>query len=160
MPKVVKAVHERVQRNLIRCQSTLACEMKISNRSVFRILNEDLGLNAYKHPKGKILNVRLRNIRLTHAKALLKRFGRRGSRKSSSQMRKSSLWRNITNRIPSTILTTIVKFVRGLLALNVLITGSTSRFGRVSRMRESPQFSSMTPALKLACSIHFTGTTS
>ncbi len=68
-----------------------------------------------------------------------------GSLKSSSQMRKSSLWRNIsTNKIPGTM-----KFARRLLELNVLINRSTSWFGEVSRMRESSRFTSVTPVLKL-----------
>ncbi len=55
-------------------------QIKFSNGSVYRILNKDLGPNAYKRPKCQILNARLKNTLLTRVKTL-KGFGRGGFKK-------------------------------------------------------------------------------
>lgn len=47
-PAVIKAVRARIQRNPVRKQKLLAHQMGLSRTTVKRVLNEDLGLRAYR----------------------------------------------------------------------------------------------------------------
>ncbi|XP_045462489.1 uncharacterized protein LOC123672444 isoform X2 [Harmonia axyridis] len=52
--KNIKAVRERIRRNPVRKQKVMAREMKISARSMSRILRDDLGMRAYKRFTGHL----------------------------------------------------------------------------------------------------------
>lgn len=56
-PAVIKAVKARIQRNPLRKQKILALQMGLSKTTVKRVLNEDLGLRAYRKKTGHFLNV-------------------------------------------------------------------------------------------------------
>ncbi|RVE41612.1 hypothetical protein evm_013738 [Chilo suppressalis] len=62
---VIKAVKARIQRNP---------KMGLSRTPVKRVLNEDLGLRAYRRKTGHSLNARLMDLRLKRCRALLKRY--------------------------------------------------------------------------------------
>lgn len=61
---VIKAVKARIQRNPARKQKMLALQMGLSRTTVKRVLNEDLGLRAYRKKTAHFLNARLKKIRL------------------------------------------------------------------------------------------------
>ncbi|KAA5621435.1 helix-turn-helix domain-containing protein [Pseudomonas aeruginosa] len=73
-PAVIKAVKARIQRNPKRKQKLLALQMGLSRTTVKRVLNEDLGLRAYRRKTGHRLNARLMDLRLKRCRALLKRY--------------------------------------------------------------------------------------
>ncbi len=73
-PQATKAIMQRNRRNPRRKQNILAREMNISLRTISRILNEGLGLKAYKRRTGHLLTPALKEIRRVRAKALLKRY--------------------------------------------------------------------------------------
>lgn len=73
-PAVIKAVKARIQRNPQRKQKMLALQMGLSRSTVKRVLNEDLGLRAYRKKTGHRLNARLMNLRLKRCRALLKQY--------------------------------------------------------------------------------------
>ncbi|RVE44681.1 hypothetical protein evm_010700 [Chilo suppressalis] len=73
-PAVIKAVKARIQRNPKCMQTLLALQMGLSRTIVKRVLNEDLGLRAYRRKTGHRLNVRLMDVRLKRCRALLKRY--------------------------------------------------------------------------------------
>ena len=72
-PAVIKAVKARIQRNPKRKQKLLALQMGLSRTTVKRVLNEDLGLRAFRRKTGHRLNARLMDLRLKRCRALLKR---------------------------------------------------------------------------------------
>ncbi|CAK1602157.1 unnamed protein product [Parnassius mnemosyne] len=72
-PAVIKAVKARILRNPKRKQKLLALQMGLST-TVKRVLNEDLGLRAYRRKTGHRLNARLMDLRLKRCRALLKRY--------------------------------------------------------------------------------------
>ncbi|CAK1587638.1 unnamed protein product [Parnassius mnemosyne] len=63
-PAVIKAVKARIQRNPKRKQKLLALQMGLSKTTVKRVLNEDLGLRAYRRKTGHRLYARLMDLRL------------------------------------------------------------------------------------------------
>ncbi|MDA5927442.1 transposase [Listeria monocytogenes] len=71
---MIKAVKARIQRNPKRKQKLLALQMGLSRTTVKRVLNEDLGLRAYRRKTGHRLNARLMDLRLKRCRALLKRY--------------------------------------------------------------------------------------
>lgn len=73
-PAVIKAVKARIQRNPVRKQKILALQMGLSRTTIKRVLNEDLGLRAYRKKTGHFLNERLKKIRLERSRALLRRY--------------------------------------------------------------------------------------
>ncbi|RVE44007.1 hypothetical protein evm_011362, partial [Chilo suppressalis] len=73
-PAVIKAVKARILRNPKRKQKLLALQMGLSRTTVKRLLNEDLGLRAYRRKTGHRLNARLMDLRLKRCRALLKRY--------------------------------------------------------------------------------------
>lgn len=79
--ETIKAVRERIRRNPVRKQKVMAREMKISPRSMSRILREDLNLKAYKRYTGHLLTPQLREIRRVRSKALLARHGKNSYKK-------------------------------------------------------------------------------
>lgn len=70
---VIKAVKARIQRNPVRKQKMLALQMGLSRTTVKRLLNEDLGLRAYRKNTANLLHARLKKIRLERSRVLLKR---------------------------------------------------------------------------------------
>ncbi|RVE52632.1 hypothetical protein evm_002751 [Chilo suppressalis] len=76
-PAVIKAAKERNQRNPKRKQKLLALQMGLSRTTVKRVLNEDLGLRAYRRKTGHRLNARLMDLRLKRCRAFLKRYAGR-----------------------------------------------------------------------------------
>ncbi|RVE48024.1 hypothetical protein evm_007336 [Chilo suppressalis] len=72
-PAVIIAVKARIQRNPKRKQNLLTLQMGLSRTTVKRVLNEDLGLPAYRRKIGHRLNARLMDLRLKRCRALLKR---------------------------------------------------------------------------------------
>lgn len=80
-PAAIKAVRERIRRNPIRKQKIMAREMKISPRSMSRIIKEDLKLRAYRRRTGQLLTAALRLKRTTRAKKLLQRHADGGHRR-------------------------------------------------------------------------------
>ncbi|RVE53890.1 hypothetical protein evm_001552 [Chilo suppressalis] len=72
-PAAIKAVKARIPRNPKRKQKLLAFQMGLSRTTVKRVLNEDLGLRAYRRKRGHRLNARLMDLRLKRCRALLKR---------------------------------------------------------------------------------------
>lgn len=79
-PAVIKAVKARIQRNPIRKQKLLALQMGLSRTTVKRVLNEDLGLRAYRRKIGHRLDARLMDLRLKRCRALLKRYAGNNNR--------------------------------------------------------------------------------
>ncbi|RVE40705.1 hypothetical protein evm_014646, partial [Chilo suppressalis] len=73
-PAVIKAVKARIQRNPKRKQKLLALQMGLSRTTVKRLLNEDLGLRAYRRKTGHRLNARVIDLRLKRCRVLLKRY--------------------------------------------------------------------------------------
>ena len=65
--------------------------MKVSKRSISRILRDDLRLGAYRRFVGHLLDGRLRKIRLESCKILLKSFKKMSIVASCFRMKKSSL---------------------------------------------------------------------
>nr|BAG15923.1 transposase [Bombyx mandarina]BAG15924.1 transposase [Bombyx mandarina]BAG15925.1 transposase [Bombyx mandarina] len=79
-PAVIKAVKARIQRNPKRKQKLLAPQMGLSRTTVKKVLNEDLGLRAYRRKTGHRLNARLMDLRLKRCRALLKRYAGKKNR--------------------------------------------------------------------------------
>lgn len=75
--KAIEAVRSRVNRKPLRKQKILSREMKISPRTVSRILKEDLGLKAYKRYTGHLLTDKLKAIRRERSKKLLRLYGKK-----------------------------------------------------------------------------------
>lgn len=80
-PAVIKAVKARIARNPIRKQKLMAIQMSVKRSSLKKIINEDLGLHAYRRHTGHLLNTRLKTLRLQRSRALLKRYAKNGHRK-------------------------------------------------------------------------------
>lgn len=70
-PETIKAVRERIRRNPLRKQKILSRELNISNRSMCRLVRDDLSMKAYRRSTGHLLTARLKEIRLTRCKRLL-----------------------------------------------------------------------------------------
>lgn len=68
--KVIKAVRERIRRNPAQSGNKLAKDMKISRRSMGRILHNDLGLKAYKKQKIHGLTAIQKKARVTKCRDL------------------------------------------------------------------------------------------
>ena len=77
-PAVIKAVGARIRRNPRRKQKIMAREMKISARTMSRIIQEDLHLRAYRRRTGHRLNPKLKSIRMHRSKQLLQRYANGG----------------------------------------------------------------------------------
>lgn len=73
-PQAIKAVEARIRRKPLRKQKILSREMKISKRSISRIINNDLGLGAFKRHTGQTLTADLKRKRKQKCKALLSRY--------------------------------------------------------------------------------------
>jgi len=58
-------------------QKIVAGEMKISPRTISRILKGDLGMTAYKRCTGHLLTNKLKAIRLEKSKKLLRLYGKK-----------------------------------------------------------------------------------
>lgn len=74
--KIVKKVRERIRQNPRRSANEMAKDMKISQSSMKRILDKDLGLKPYKHQKVHELTAKQKKVRLDRAKLLLRRQNR------------------------------------------------------------------------------------
>lgn len=79
--KTIKAVREKLRRNPVRKQKVMARDMKISTRSMSRILRDDLKVKAYKRYTGQLLTPQLKKIRRERSKVLLARHGKDGYKK-------------------------------------------------------------------------------
>lgn len=73
-PAVVKAVKARFLRNPVLNQKLMAFQVKLSRESIKRVINQDLGLCAYKKKACQLLNTRLRKIRKERNQALVLRY--------------------------------------------------------------------------------------
>lgn len=73
-PGVIKAVKARIARNPVRKQKVMALQMGLSRMTIKRVLNEDLGLRAYRKRTAHMLNKRLKKIRMERSRVLLKRY--------------------------------------------------------------------------------------
>lgn len=79
-PKAIKAVKKRIDRKPLRKQKILSREMQISQKSMSRIIKEDLGLSAYKRHTGHLLTAALKEKRKRKSKALLSRYAKNAHR--------------------------------------------------------------------------------
>ncbi|UYV79232.1 WNT5B [Cordylochernes scorpioides] len=68
----IKAIRERIRRNPRRKQKILAKQMNLAPRTVSRIINEDLGLRAFKRRTGHLITPALRDIRRTNVPEFIK----------------------------------------------------------------------------------------
>ena len=75
-PKVVKQVRERIRRNPRRSMRKLADELKISDRSIRRIVHDDLKMKAYKRRRVAGLTAAGRKKRLARCRDHLLRHAR------------------------------------------------------------------------------------
>lgn len=73
-PALVKAVKARILRNPVRKQKLMAFQMKLSRETLKRVINQDLGLHAYKKKTGHLLNARLKKIRKERSQMLVRRY--------------------------------------------------------------------------------------
>lgn len=80
-PDVIKKVRERIRRNPVRKQKIMAQQLQMSRMSVSRLLNQDLGLRAYRRCTGHLLNTRLKKIRLERSRNLLRRHAKNQHRR-------------------------------------------------------------------------------
>lgn len=80
-PAAIKAVKARITRNPVRKQKLMAIQMSIKRSTLKKIINDDLGLHAYRRRKGHMLNARLKAIRLARSRVLLKRYAQNGHKK-------------------------------------------------------------------------------
>ncbi|KAJ4434476.1 hypothetical protein ANN_23038 [Periplaneta americana] len=76
-----KAVAARIRRNPVRKQSVMAREVNMSQRSMSRLLSEDLGLRAYRRSTGHYLDARLKKQRVLKCRRLLQRYVNNGHRR-------------------------------------------------------------------------------
>lgn len=76
-PSAIKAVQSRIRRKPLRKQKILSREMKISQKSMSRIIKEDLALGAYKRHTGHLLTVALKQ----KSKALRSRYAKNAHRR-------------------------------------------------------------------------------
>ncbi|UYV63812.1 WNT5B [Cordylochernes scorpioides] len=67
----IKAIRERIRGNPCSKQKILAKKMNLAPRTVSRIINEDLGLRAFKRRTGHLIAPALRYIRRVRSKMLL-----------------------------------------------------------------------------------------
>ena len=72
-PAVIKAVKARIDRNPVRKQKLMSLQMNLSRESLKRVINDDLGLHAYRR-RGHRLNQRLMKIRYERSKCLLQQY--------------------------------------------------------------------------------------
>ncbi len=72
--KRIHAVREQIWRNPLRKQKIMSRDMKISERTMSRILEDDLHLGAYKYATSHLLTKKFKKTRHTWAKQLLQRF--------------------------------------------------------------------------------------
>lgn len=79
-PALIKAVKARIARNPVRKQKLLAIQMSVKRSSLKKVINQDLGLHAYRRRKGHLLNGRLKTMRLNRSRVLLKRYAQNGHR--------------------------------------------------------------------------------
>lgn len=79
-PGVIKAIQARIARNPVRKQKLMALEMGLTRSTVKKVLNEDLGLRAYRKKSGHLLNARLIAMRAKKCKVLLKRYAKKRHR--------------------------------------------------------------------------------
>lgn len=70
-PGVIKKVRERMRRKGRRSVKKMAKELKISRRTLGRIINEDLGLKAYKRKKIHALTIAQKKKRVQRSKIIL-----------------------------------------------------------------------------------------
>lgn len=73
-PQAIKAVKARIARNPLRKQKIMSREMKISRKSMARILKKDLGLGAFKRRTGQLLTASLKKNRVEKSKRLLIKY--------------------------------------------------------------------------------------
>ncbi|KAJ4427141.1 hypothetical protein ANN_24757 [Periplaneta americana] len=85
-----KAVAARIRRNPVRKQSVMARELNMSQRSMSRLLSEDLGLRAYRRSTGHYLDARLKKQRVLNADACCSVTSTMDTEEFSSPMRKFS----------------------------------------------------------------------
>lgn len=69
----VKKLRSRIKRNCRKSISKLAKEIKISRRSVHRMIRNKLKLRSYKLGKGHYLDDRMKKVRLENAQRLVKK---------------------------------------------------------------------------------------
>ncbi|KAI6660137.1 Transposase [Oopsacas minuta] len=72
-PKVRKAVREQIRRNPRRSMRKMASVLKISHRSVQRIVKNQLGMRSFKRKTVHFLSSKIMGKRLVRSKGLLKR---------------------------------------------------------------------------------------
>ena len=80
-PQKVKAVEARIRRNPLRKQKIMSREMRISQRSMSRIIKHDLKLGAYRRSVGHLLTQSLKQNRVIKCKRLLSRYANNKHRK-------------------------------------------------------------------------------
>ena len=71
-PEMVSKVKKRLERNLRRSGNQIAKELKISQRSIRRILENELHVKPYKLQKAHDLTPQQKNVRLERAKEMLR----------------------------------------------------------------------------------------
>jgi len=76
----VKAVVQRIRRIPFCKQKIMAQEMKISPRTMSRMIKEDLGIGAYRRSTSQKLIEGLRQIKATRATKLLQQYAKNGHR--------------------------------------------------------------------------------
>lgn len=79
-PEAIKAVQARIRRKPLRKQKILSREMQISQKSMSRIIKQDLGLSAYKRHTGHLLTAALKEKRKQKSKALYRRYAKNAHR--------------------------------------------------------------------------------
>jgi hypothetical protein len=80
-PSAIKAVAERIRRNPLRKQKIMSLEMKISKRTMSRIIKDDLMLGAYRRSTGQRLSTSLCKLRVERSRRLLQRHANNGHRR-------------------------------------------------------------------------------
>ena len=77
-PKLVKVVRERFRRNPRRSMRKMASELKVSRRSIQRVVTTKLGMCSFKGKKVHYLSATVKEKRLRRSKELLKRHALHG----------------------------------------------------------------------------------
>lgn len=80
-PKAIAAVKARIRRNPLRKQKIMAREMKITQKSMSRIIKKDLGLGAFKRRTGQLLTPTIKKNRIVRSKRLLVKYADNRHRK-------------------------------------------------------------------------------
>ena len=77
-PKVCKVVREQIRRNPRRSMRKMASTIKISHRSVQRIVRDHLGMKSFKRKNAHFLTEKIKEKRLVRSKGLLQRHAIHG----------------------------------------------------------------------------------